>query len=234
MSQYEKAWQAVVERVARAAQAAGRAPADVQLLAVSKTFPADAIRAVYALGQRAFGENYVQEAVAKIDALRDLPDVEWHMIGPMQSNKTASVASAFDWVETVDRLKIAQRLALQRSGSASALSVCIEVNASGEPTKSGVAPDDAVAFALEVARLPRLRVRGIMGIPEATADTERLRRQFAVLRHCFDACRSAGLAFDTLSMGMSADLEAAIAEGATQVRVGTAIFGVRGAQPTAH
>jgi pyridoxal phosphate enzyme (YggS family) len=234
MSHYEKAWQAVDERVARAAQAAGRAPADVQLLAVSKTFPADAIRSVYALGQRAFGENYVQEAVAKIDALGDLPDVEWHMIGPMQSNKTAPVASAFDWVETVDRLKIAQRLSLQRPEAAPTLSICIEVNASGEPTKSGVAPDDALAFALEVAQVPRLRLRGIMGIPEATADTVRLRAQFQVLRTCFDACRSAGLPVDTLSMGMSADLETAIAEGATQVRVGTAIFGVRGVQPIAH
>jgi len=234
MSHYEKAWQAVVERVARAAQAAGRAPADVQLLAVSKTFPADAIRSVYALGQRAFGENYVQEGVAKIDALGDLPDVEWHMIGPMQSNKTAPVASAFDWVETVDRLKIAQRLSLQRPKSAPALSICIEVNASGEPAKSGVAPGDALAFALDVTQLPRLRLRGIMGIPEATADTVRLRAQFQVLRTCFDACRSAGLPVDTLSMGMSADLETAIAEGATQVRVGTAIFGVRGVQPIAH
>jgi pyridoxal phosphate enzyme (YggS family) len=233
MSHYEKAWQAVVERVARAARSAGRAPADVQLLAVSKTFPADAIRSVYALGQRAFGENYVQEAVAKIDALRDLSDVEWHMIGPMQSNKTAPVAAAFDWVETVDRLKIAQRLSLQRQASASPLSVCIEVNASGEPTKSGVAPDDALALALQVARLPRLRLRGIMGIPEATADTARLRGQFRVLRNCFDDCRSAGLPVDTLSMGMSADLEMAIAEGATQVRVGTAIFGARGVQPVA-
>lgn len=233
MSHYEKAWQAVVERVARAALSAGRAPANVQLLAVSKTFPADAIRSVYALGQRAFGENYVQEALAKIDALRDLSDVEWHMIGPMQSNKTAPVAAAFDWVETVDRLKIAQRLSLQRPASASPLSVCIEVNASGEPTKSGVAPEAALALALEVARLPRLRLRGIMGIPEATADTDRLRGQFRVLRGCFDACRSAGLALDTLSMGMSADLEMAIAEGATQVRVGTAIFGARGVQPVA-
>jgi PLP dependent protein len=233
MSHYEKAWQAVVERVARAARSAGRAPADVQLLAVSKTFPADAIRSVYALGQRAFGENYVQEAVAKIDALRDLSDVEWHMIGPMQSNKTAPVAAAFDWVETVDRLKIAQRLSLQRPASASSLSVCIEVNASGEPTKSGVAPEDALALALEVAGLPRLRLRGIMGIPEATADTARLRGQFRVLRNCFDACRAAGLALDTLSMGMSADLETAIAEGATQVRVGTAIFGARGVPPVA-
>lgn len=234
MSQYEKAWQAVIERVARAAQSAGRAPADVQLLAVSKTFPADAIRSVYALGQRAFGENYVQEAIAKIDALGDLPDVEWHMIGPLQSNKSAPVASAFDWVETVDRLKIAQRLSLQRPAAAPPLSVCIEVNASGEPTKSGVAPEDALALALEVAQLPRLRLRGIMGIPEATADSDRLHGQFRVLQACFAACRSAGLDLDTLSMGMSADLETAIAEGATQVRVGTAIFGARGAPPVAH
>jgi len=227
MSQYENAWQAVIQRVARAAQAAGRAPGDVRLLAVSKTFPAEAVRAVYALGQRAFGENYVQEAVAKIDALADLPDVEWHMIGPLQSNKTAPSAAAFAWVETVDRLKIAQRLALQRPAAAAPLSVCIEVNVSGEGTKSGVMPDDAVARARAVAELPRLRLRGIMGVPEATADVDRQRAQFRVLRGCFEACRSAGLPVDTLSMGMSADLEAAIAEGATQVRVGTAIFGPR-------
>jgi pyridoxal phosphate enzyme (YggS family) len=233
MSHYEKAWQAVVLRVAQAVHAAGRAPGDVRLLAVSKTFPAEAVRAVHALGQRAFGENYVQEAVAKIDALADLPDVEWHMIGPLQSNKTAPSAAAFDWVETVDRLKIAQRLALQRPVTAAPLSVCVEVNVSGEATKSGVAPEDALALARAVAQLPRLRLRGIMGIPEATADVARQRAQFGMLRACFDACRSAGLPVDTLSMGMSADLETAIAEGATQVRVGTAIFGARQAQAVA-
>ena len=226
MGHYENAWQAVVRRVAAAATACGRAPESVQLLAVSKTFPAEAVRAVYAAGQRAFGENYVQEAAAKRAALADLTDVSWHLIGPLQSNKTAQ-AAAFDWVETVDRLKIAQRLSTQRPPDQPPQSVCIEVNVSGEASKSGVAPVEAVALARAVAALPNLRVRGIMGIPAPTDDAEMARRQFRALAVCFHACRDAGLAVDTLSMGMSADLELAIAEGATQVRVGTAIFGTR-------
>ena len=226
MGQYEKAWQAVRERIAQAARAAGRSPRDVHLLAVSKTFPAEAVRAVYAAGQRAFGENYVQEAAAKRAALADLTDVSWHLIGPLQSNKTAQ-AAAFDWVETVDRLKIAQRLSAQRPAGFAPLSVCIEVNVSAEASKSGVAPLEAVALARAVAALPNLRLRGIMGIPAPTADTEAARAQFRALARCFRACRDAGLAVDTLSMGMSADLELAIAEGATEVRVGTAIFGER-------
>jgi pyridoxal phosphate enzyme (YggS family) len=226
MGHYENAWQAVVRRVAAAAIACGRAPESVQLLAVSKTFPAQAIRAVYGAGQRAFGENYVQEAAAKRAALADLTDVSWHLIGPLQSNKTVQ-AAAFDWVETVDRVKIAQRLSAQRPPGTPPLSVCIEVNVSGEASKSGVAPAEAVALAKEVAALPNLRVRGIMGIPAPTADTEAARGQFRALARCYAACRDAGLAVDTLSMGMSADLELAIAEGATQVRVGTAICGTR-------
>jgi PLP dependent protein len=226
MGHYENAWQAVVRRVAAAAIACGRAPESVQLLAVSKTFPAEAVRAVYDAGQRAFGENYVQEAAAKRAALADLTDVSWHLIGPLQSNKTAQ-AAAFDWVETVDRLKIAQRLSAQRPPGSPPLSVCIEVNVSGEASKSGVVPREAVALAREVATLPNLRVRGIMGIPAPTSDTEVARAQFRALARCYAACRDAGLAVDTLSMGMSADLELAIAEGATQVRVGTAIFGAR-------
>ena len=226
MSHYEKAWQAVLRRIDAATRAAGRAPGSVRLLAVAKTFPAEAVRAVWALGQRSFGENYVQEGAAKRESLRDLADVEWHLIGPLQSNKTA-LAAAFDWVESVDRLKIAQRLSAQRPQDAPALSVCIQVDVSGEASKSGVPPGEAVALAQAVALLPRLRLRGIMGIPAPTADVAMQRAQFRALRECFDECATAGLPVDTLSMGMSADLEAAIVEGATEVRVGTAIFGNR-------
>lgn len=227
MSHYENAWQGVLQRVSRATQAAGRPAASVRLLAVSKTFPAEAVRAVYALGQRAFGENYVQEGAAKRESLRNLSDAQWHLIGPLQSNKTAEAAAAFDWVESVDRLKIAQRLSAQRPADMAPLQVCVQVNASGEATKSGVAPGESLALARAVAALPRLRLRGVMGIPAATEDAGRQRREFGLLRACFDAMRDAGLAVDTLSMGMSADLEMAIEEGSTQVRVGTAIFGVR-------
>src|SRR5689334_12477357 len=201
MGHYENAWQAVVRRVAAAAAACGRSPESVQLLAVSKTFPSEAVRAVYAAGQRAFGENYVQEAAAKRAALADLTDVSWHLIGPLQSNKTAQ-AAAFDWVETVDRLKIAQRLSTQRAPTFPPLSVCVEVNVSGEASKSGVPPAEAVAMARAVAALPNLRVRGIMGIPAPHADAQAARAQFRALARCFDACREAGLAVDTLSMGM--------------------------------
>jgi len=227
MFHYEKVWQDVRERIAGAARGAGRAPDSVGLIAVSKTFPAAAVRAVHALGQREFGENYVQEAVAKMDALSDLADVEWHMIGPLQSNKANVAASRFAWVHTIDRLKIAERLSAARPVAAPPLNVCIQVNASGEASKSGVAPADAVALASAVAALPRLRMRGIMGIPEPTDDAQRRRAQFRALRECLEACRASGLPVDTLSMGMSADLEDAIAEGATLVRIGTAIFGPR-------
>jgi len=227
MFHYEKPWQDVRARIARAAASAGRSADSVRLLAVSKAFAPDAIRAVHALGQRAFGENFVQEAVAKMDALADLADVEWHLIGPLQSNKTGPAAARFDWVHTVDREKIAARLAAARPAARPPLDVCVQVNISGEATKSGVAPRDAVALARAVAALPRLRLRGLMGIAEPTADTAAQRRQYRVLRECFDACRAAGLPVDTLSAGMSADLEAAIGEGATIVRVGTAIFGAR-------
>jgi len=227
MSHYENAWQAVLRRIGAATLEAGRAARSVRLLAVAKTFPAEAVRAVYALGQRTFGENYVQEAAAKRELLRDLPDVEWHLIGPLQSNKTGPAAATFDWVESVDRLKIAQRLSAQRPDAMAPLDVCIEVNVSGEALKSGVTPAETLALAKAVAVLPRLRLRGIMGVPAPTPDTALQRAQFRALRECFDRCREAGLAVDTLSMGMSADLEAAIAEGSTEVRVGTAIFGVR-------
>ncbi len=231
MSPLETAWQGTQDRIARAARAVSREPSSVRLLAVSKTMPAAAVRAVHALGQRAFGENYVQEAVEKRAALADLPDLEWHLIGPLQGNKARLAAETFDWVESVDRLKIAERLAAARPPERAPLDVLVQVNVSGEVTKSGVSPPQAVGLAQAVARLPRLRLRGIMGIPAPDYDAGRQRAAFAALRACFDACRAAGLPIDTLSMGMSADLEAAIAEGSTQVRIGTAIFGPRGALP---
>ena len=229
MVRYESRWQATLDRLASAARAAGRAPSDVRLLAVSKTVVPAAVRALHGLGQRGFGENYVQEAVAKRGALADL-DIEWHLIGPLQSNKARLAAETFDWVETVDRLKVAERLAAARDPARGPLSVLVQVNVSAEVTKSGVSPPDAVALARAVAGLPNLRLRGIMGVPAPDAEPARQRAQFAALRTCFEDCRAAGLDVDTLSMGMSADLEMAIAEGATEVRVGTALFGPRPAR----
>ena len=227
MFHYEKAWQEVMARIARAAQKTGRNPEDVRLLAVSKTFPSEAVRAVHGLGQREFGENYVQEGSIKMDALSDLVGVQWHLIGPLQSYKAGIAAVRFAWVHTVDRLKIAVRLSAARPAHAPPLNICVQVNASGEASKSGVAPVAALSLAQAIAALPRLRLRGIMGIPEPTEDRVRRRAQLRVLSQCLDACKAAGLTVDTLSMGMSADLEDAIAEGATLVRVGTAIFGAR-------
>lgn len=217
---------AVQARIAAAARAAERDPASVQLLAVSKTWPADAVRDAAAAGQRAFGENYVQEGVNKVEALREL-GLEWHFIGPLQSNKTRPVANAFDWVHGIDRLKIAERLSAQRDVHLPPLNVCIQVNVSGEDSKSGVAPDEVAALAQAVAGLPRLRLRGLMCIPEPTDDSALLRARFALLRRLRDELAAVGLALDTLSMGMSHDIEPAVAEGATIVRVGTAIFGAR-------
>lgn len=213
-------------RIARAAVAAGRDPAGVRLLAVSKTWPAESVREAAAAGQRAFGENYVQEGVAKVEALADL-GLEWHFIGPLQSNKTRLVANRFSWVHSIDRLKIAERLAEQRDVHLPPLDVCIQVNVSGEASKSGVAPADLPELARAVASLPRLRLRGLMAIPEPTPDVALQRARFASLRMLRDELNAAGLGLDTLSMGMSDDLEAAIAEGSTMVRVGTAIFGSR-------
>ncbi|MFP5400618.1 MAG: YggS family pyridoxal phosphate-dependent enzyme [Gammaproteobacteria bacterium] len=218
--------QAVYARIEAAARVAGRDPAAVSLLAVSKTWPAAAVREAAAAGQRAFGENYVQEGVDKIEALRDLA-LEWHFIGPLQSNKTRPVANAFDWVHGIDRLKIAERLSAQRDVHLPPLNVCIQVNVSGEDSKSGVAPDEVAALAQAVAALPRLRLRGLMCIPEPTGNVALLRARFALLRRLHDDLVATGLALDTLSMGMSHDIEPAIAEGATIVRVGTAIFGER-------
>ena len=213
-------------RIADAAIAAGRDPAMVRLLAVSKTWPADSVREAAAAGQRAFGENYVQEGAAKVDELAGL-GLEWHFIGPLQSNKTRLVANRFSWVHSIDRLKIAERLSEQRDVHLPPLEVCIQVNVSGEASKSGVAPPDLPELARAVAALPRLRLRGLMAIPEPTPDVALQRARFASLRAMRDELNAAGLALDTLSMGMSDDLEAAIAEGSTLVRVGTAIFGSR-------
>ena len=218
--------QHVRARIATACQRAGRGVEEVTLLAVSKTFGADAVRAAAAAGQRAFGENYIQEGVEKIAALRDL-GLTWHCIGTIQSNKTRLVAEHFDWVHTVDRLKIAERLSAQRPADRPPLNVCIQVNIDGGANKSGVAPGDALALARAVAALPQLKLRGLMSIPEIAPDFEAARAVHAGARALFDQLNADGLVLDTLSMGMSDDLEAAIAAGSTTVRIGTAIFGSR-------
>ena len=220
--------QAVHERITRAARVAGRDPGAVSLLAVSKTFPPDAVAAAHAAGQRAFGENYVQEALDKIESLRALRgDLEWHFIGPIQSNKTRAIAENFSWVHSVDRLKIAERLSAQRPAGLPPLQVCIEVNVSGEASKGGVAPAELSALAVAVAALPGLQLRGLMAIPAPTSEVAAQRAAFRQVRELYDALRARDLALDTLSMGMSGDLEAAILEGATIVRIGTALFGER-------
>jgi len=211
--------QAVRQRIASAAQAAGRDAAGVTLLAVSKTHPAALVEQALAAGQRAFGENYVQEAQEKMDAVRG---AEWHLIGPLQSNKTRIVAERFDWVQSIESEKIARRLSGQRSGKLPPLNVLIQVNVSGEGSKSGVAPAEVSGLALAMAKLPRLKLRGLMAIPEPGADVARYRE----LKGLYEGLKGR-FHFDTLSVGMSDDLEIAIAEGATMVRVGTAIFGAR-------
>jgi PLP dependent protein len=227
MTPYEKAWQAIEARIAAAALAAGRDPAQIHVLAVTKTVPAAAIRDAWRAGQRAFGENYVQETIAKRAGLGDLEGSQWQLIGPLQSNKARVVAESFDWVHSIDRLKVAERLSAHRPARREPLSVCLQVNISGEATKSGLAPAEVAAVARAVAALPRLRLRGLMAIPEVAGDLEAQRRPHRTLHALFDALRRDGLALDTLSAGMSDDLEAAILEGATLVRVGTAIFGGR-------
>ncbi|AKJ32102.1 hypothetical protein AAW51_5411 [Caldimonas brevitalea] len=200
----------------------------VTLLAVSKTFPAPAVREAVACGLHRFGENYVQEALDKMEALADLRDrLEWHLIGPLQSNKTRVVAEHFDWVHSVDRLKIAERLSAQRPSHLPPLQICLQVNISGEASKSGLNPDEVAATAQAVAALPGLRLRGLMAIPEPAETLPAQRQPHAALRRLLEQLRAQGLALDTLSMGMTADLEAAVLEGATIVRVGTAIFGSR-------
>ena len=219
-------------RIARACEMAGRPVSSVTLLAVSKTQPPQAVRVALAAGQARFGENYVAEALDKMAALADLrPRLEWHLIGPLQANKTRAVAERFDWVHSVDRLRIAERLSAQRPPDLPPLQVCLQVNISGEDSKSGLAPAEVPALARAVAGLPGLRLRGLMAIPEPASDVEAQRRPHRALRELLEALRRDGLELDTLSMGMTADLEAAVAEGATIVRIGTAVFGARPARP---
>lgn len=218
--------QAIHTRIASAARQAGRNPNDITLLAVSKTWPAAAVRDAATAGQQRFGENYVQEGVAKAAELSAL-GLEWHFIGPLQSNKTRAVAETFSWVHSIDRLKIAERLAEQRPAELPPLQVCLQVNVSGEASKSGVSIESTAELAAQLVRLPRLRLRGLMAIPAPSDDYDEQRQAFRRVRELFERLRNDGLALDTLSMGMSHDLEAAIAEGATLVRVGTAIFGER-------
>lgn len=210
-------------RISAAVEAAGRAPSDIRLLAVSKTKPAAAVREAFAAGVHDFGENYLQEALNKQGELTDLP-LTWHFIGPIQSNKTRAIAEHFDWVHSVDRLKIAQRLSEQRPEGLEPLNICLQVNVSGEASKSGCTPEELPALASAIAALPRLRLRGLMAIPEPTDDRAAQEAAFARVRQLQD---SLGLSLDTLSMGMSHDLEAAITQGATWVRIGTALFGAR-------
>ena len=230
MSSIAQHLQHVQQQIAQAAGRAGRAPASGQRLAVSKTFGPGAVAEAVAAGQRAFGENYLQEALDKIAALPALvPDtpLEWHFIGPIQSNKTRPIAEHFDWVHSVDRLKIAQRLSEQRPEELGALNICLQVNISAEASKSGLSPEELPEVAARVAQLPRLRLRGLMAIPAPSDDMKQQRAAFAAVRGLYEQLCANGLALDTLSMGMSADLEAAVAEGATIVRVGSAIFGAR-------
>src|SRR5690606_19203547 len=221
----------VRERLDNAARAAGRDPAAITLLAVSKTQPAASIRAAHAGGLRDFGENYLQEALDKIALLRDLADIRWHFIGPMQSNKTRAIAEHFAWAHGVDRLKIAERLSQQRPAALPPLNVCLQVNIDGEASKSGVAPEALPALADAVAALPGLRLRGLMAIPAPSDDAAAQRAPFFRLAQQLATLRARLPGLDTLSMGMSDDLEAAIAEGSTLVRVGTAIFGPRRQNP---
>lgn len=226
MAGFSTQLQAVHARISAAARQFGRNSGDIRVIAVSKTFPATAIREAYAAGQRDFGENYVQEAVAKMDALADLP-LTWHFIGPIQSNKTRDIALRFDWVHSVERLKIAERLSQQRPEGFAPLAICLQVNVSGESTKSGVDPSAVLTLAKAVSSLPRIRLRGLMAVPEPTLDVAVQRERFRVVRELAQQLRTAGITIDTLSMGMSDDLESAIAEGATMVRIGRALFGER-------
>ncbi|MFT4046450.1 MAG: YggS family pyridoxal phosphate-dependent enzyme [Solimonas sp.] len=229
MADIEANLAAVRHRIRTACLVAARAPDAVRLLAISKTCSADAIRRAHAAGQSAFGENYLQEALDKRAALDDLPasSVEWHFTGPIQSNKTRAIAEHFDWVHGVDHLKVAQRLSGQRPASLPPLQVCVQVNISGEASKSGCAPDEALPLCRAVAALPNLKLRGLMAIPAPLADGANARAPFRALRELFEALRRDGFELDTLSAGMSDDLEAAIAEGSTLVRIGSAIFGAR-------
>jgi PLP dependent protein len=229
--------QAVRKRIEDAVDAAGRKAGSVRLLAVSKTHPPAKLEEAWNAGQRAFGESYIQEALEKMDIVartwgaQKAP--EWHLIGPLQSNKTRLAATRFDWIHTVEREKIARRLSDQRPAERTPLQVLIQVNCSGEASKSGATPQDAASLARLVDRLPRLKLRGLMAIPEPTPDVSLQRARFSTMRELFEGLRREGLALDTLSIGMSDDFEAAIAEGSTMVRIGTAIFGERGVERSA-
>ncbi len=229
MSPIRQNLQAITATIVASAQESGRQPDTVRLLAVSKTFGPEAVQEAVAAGQRAFGENYLQEGLDKIRALNDAgaPPLEWHFIGPIQSNKTRPIAEHFAWVHTVEREKIAARLSEQRPAGMPPLQICLQVNISGEASKSGVAPQAVAQLAHQVAALPNLTLRGLMAIPEPAVAFEQQRAAFARLRALYEQLRADGLALDTLSMGMSADMRAAIFEGATIVRVGSAIFGAR-------
>jgi PLP dependent protein len=218
--------QAVKDRIARAARSVDRKPDEITLLVASKTHPAERVREAWLAGQTIFGENYLQEALAKMPALIDLP-IEWHFIGPIQSNKTRRISENFVWVHSVDRVKIADRLAKDRPESLPPLQICLQVNVSGEASKSGVAPEELAQLAAHVVRLPRLKLRGLMAVPELTTATALQRSQFHMLWELFDRLKREGYELDTLSMGMSEDMDIAIAEGATMVRIGTAILGPR-------
>ena len=218
--------QDVLARIHDAAEKSGRNPDDISLLAVSKTWPASAVREAANAGQAAFGENYVQEGVDKVAELSAL-GLDWHFIGPLQSNKTRRVAESFAWVHSIDRLKIAERLSEQRPDDLPPLQVCLQVNVSGEETKSGIALDEVAELAKQLVLLPHLKLRGLMAIPAPVEDFALQRQAFRRLRELFDDLNNTGFSLDTLSMGISQDLEASIAEGATIVRIGTAIFGER-------
>lgn len=231
MSVIRENLQVVRRAIVDAADSVQRDVHGIELLAVSKTFGADAVITAVEAGQNAFGENYLQEALEKISTVRaKRPDLnlEWHFIGPIQSNKTRAIAENFDWVHSVDRIKIAQRLSEQRPARLPPLNICLQVNISGEASKSGLLPDDVLRVAQEIADLPRLRLRGLMAIPEPEGNAEQQRAPFREMRALLEKMRAAGLQLDTLSMGMSSDMPAAIAEGATIVRIGSAIFGTRG------
>jgi pyridoxal phosphate enzyme (YggS family) len=220
--------QLVTARINQACSSVGRRNDSVRLLAVTKTFPGVTVREAFHAGQRSFGENYVQEAVDKIAELADLrARMEWHLIGPLQSNKTKVVAESFDWVQTIDRVKIAQRLNEQRPAHLPPLQVCIQINTSGEDSKSGVAPDGALLLARAIAELPQLKLRGVMALPAPSDDAETQKQALRDVRRIYEDLISAGIPLDTLSMGMSQDLEAAVEEGSSMLRVGTALFGKR-------
>ncbi|WP_416191711.1 YggS family pyridoxal phosphate-dependent enzyme [Neisseria sp. CCUG12390] len=227
MSRLQQNHQTVSADIARAAEAAGRLKDSVSLVAVSKTFPAADIRELYVAGQRDFGENYIQEWYEKTQALADLSDIVWHIIGDVQSNKTKYVAERAHWLHTVSRLKTAQRISAQRPSEMPPLQVCIEVNIAGEEAKHGVPPEEAVALAMEVAKLPNIEVRGLMCVAKADSSDDELREQFSAMQRLLADLNAAGVAADVLSMGMSGDMRIAVECGATHVRIGSAIFGRR-------